>query len=266
MTDVSDILGSVGGIVGILSGGGVIQLWRMWRQEHREQHQDFWGTYEKSIATLRSQYERETDPGSKEKKKERLESVESEYHEQLEAYRQSSALRQAALRGPVSAQRKALSQSDVARLGELLDKAEPLSPALLTPDDYIARGDAYYAAKQFDKALEQYGRALELKPDDPITLSSRSATLGRLERHDEALADLDRVLKLTPEDPFPMYDRACYLALTGRLSESLAQLKEAISRDAKYRQTAREDEDFDNLRSDATLGPEFERLVAEPEG
>ena len=51
----------------------------------------------------------------------------------------------------------------------------------------------------------------------------------------------------------------------GRLEESLDQLKEAISRDPTYRQMAREDEDLENLRSDPKLGPEFERLVAEPE-
>ena len=51
-----------------------------------------------------------------------------------------------------------------------------------------------------------------------------------------------------------------------RASESLNDLREAISRDAaEYREAAREDEDFDNLRLDPTLGPEFERLVAEPE-
>ena len=55
MADVGMIVGLVGGIIGVLSGGGVIGLWRTLRLESREEHHTFFATYEKSIATLKSQ-------------------------------------------------------------------------------------------------------------------------------------------------------------------------------------------------------------------
>ena len=78
---------------------------------------------------------------------------------------------------------------------------------------------------------------------------------------------MNRALELAPDDPGALYNRACAFSLMGRLKGSLDDLKKAITRDPQYRRTTREDEDndFENLRSDPKLGPEFERLVAEPE-
>ena len=312
-------------------------------------------------------YERETQPEQREEKRHHLEEVETEYHEQLEAYRQNSALRQSAPRGPVVAGQPSLPQPLLAELWELLEKAEPLNPALLTADDYFLRGNTAYILKRYDEAIADYSRSLELRPDDPVTLYSRGITLAKLERYDESLADYNHALELEPDDPrifnnrgntldelqrydealadfnrslalrpdhaetlsnrggtlvhlkrydealadvnhalelipdhpdilinrpialvhlerydealadvnralelrpghaATLYQSACAFSLMGRLREALEHLQEAISRDAKCRKMAREDEDFENLRSDPTLGPEFERLVAEPE-
>ncbi|MCH7999453.1 MAG: tetratricopeptide repeat protein [Chloroflexi bacterium] len=138
----------------------------------------------------------------------------------------------------------------------------------LTPDDPDAlgnRGIALDDLQRHDEALSAHNRALELKPDDPNTRNNRGNTLDDLQRYDEALVDYNRSLELRPDHPGTLYNRACLYSLAARLKESLNGLREAISRDAKYRKMAREDEDFDNLRADPKLGPEFERLVAEPE-
>jgi tetratricopeptide (TPR) repeat protein len=369
LAEIGTIVGIAGGIVGLVGGGGgLIGLWRSLRQERREQHEAFFATYEKSIAALKSQYERETDSQKKDENKQRLETVESEYHQQLEAYRQNSALRQSAPRGLVAPSPPLLAETlRQEQLRELLDKAKPLSPALLTTEDYFLRGNTAYELrryedalaaynrslelrpddpdtlnnrgvtlddlkryeealadynrslelrpddpdtlnnrgnalhhlnrydealteynralelrpdhpdtlnnrgitlnnlKRYDEALADYNRALELRPDDPSTLNSRGINYGHMERYNEALEDFGRALEVAPEDPNPIYNKACLLALMDRLLEALDQVKEAITRDGKYRKMAREDDDFANLRADLTLGPEFERLVAEPE-
>lgn len=120
-------------------------------------------------------------------------------------------------------------------------------------------------AKRFERyveALADYSRALELRPDYPGALNNRGVTLQHLQRYEDALADYNRALQLQPDHSDTLYNRACLYSITRRLKDSLNDLKEAISRDADNRKAAREDEDFENLRSDARLGPEFERLVA----
>ena len=138
----------------------------------------------------------------------------------------------------------------------------------LRPNDPVTlhnRGMTLGNLQRYDEALADFNRSLELRPGHPDTFGDRGVTLGALERHEEALADYNRSLELTPDDPDTLYNRACVYSRMGQIEKSLDDLKEAISRDAKYRAMAHEDEDFDNLRSDPEFGPEFERLVAEPE-
>ena len=118
--------------------------------------------------------------------------------------------------------------------------------------------------QRYDEALADFNRSLELRPDHPDSFDDRGVTLIHLQRYEEALADFNRSLELRPADPNTVYNRACVYSHLHRASESLKDLKEAITRDDKFRKMARDDEDFGNLRSDPTLGPEFERLVAEP--
>ncbi|MCH7578287.1 MAG: tetratricopeptide repeat protein [Chloroflexi bacterium] len=172
----------------------------------------------------------------------------------------------------------------------------------LTPDDPIAlgnRGVALDALQRYDEALSAYNRTLELRPDHALNLNNRGIILGNLKRYEDALSDFsqalavepgyarafdnrgvtlthlgryekaladhNRALELDQDLVNALYNRGCVLARMGQLKRSLADLRDAIGKDPKYRPLAREEEDFGNLRSDPTLGPEFERLVGEPE-
>jgi len=286
----------IGGAVGVVGGsGGVLGLWRGWRQEHREEHHAFFASYEKSIATLQTQYQRETDAAKKEEKRQRLESVENEYVEQQEAYRQNSALRQSAPSGVLTAQRPSLPDHVAAELTELLRKARLLSPAVLNAQDHLVRGNVLFELGRYEEALEEFSRSLELVPEDPATLGNRGLTLNRLKRHEEALAhfnralelrpddastidnrgiallrlnrheealaDFNRCLELKPDDPTALYNRACYFSLAGRYEDALADLAQAIARQEENRGDAREDEDFEGLRNHPEWGPKFWELV-----
>jgi hypothetical protein len=48
----------------------------------------------------------------------------------------------------------------------------------------------------------------------------------------------------------------------GDLETSLNELRQVIAADGHYAETAADDADFDALRLDAALGPEFDALVA----
>jgi tetratricopeptide (TPR) repeat protein len=61
---------------------------------------------------------------------------------------------------------------------------------------HLELGRAYRELGRLDDAVEQYGRALEFSPDDPMIRWYRSSILMELERNDEALEDLSIIRSL----------------------------------------------------------------------
>jgi tetratricopeptide (TPR) repeat protein len=133
----------------------------------------------------------------------------------------------------------------------------------LRPDNPITlnnRGSTYDELGRYDEALADYNRSLELRPDNLTTLNNRGSTYAKLGRYDEALADYNRSLELRPDYPSAIYNLACIFSLWGKTDDALAYLEKAIKMDKKYREMAKTDKDFDNIRDD----PRFKKLV-EPE-
>ena len=127
------------------------------------------------------------------------------------------------------------------------------------PATLYNRGGTYGKLERYDEALADYNRSLELKPDDPATLNNRGNTYAKLERYDEALADYNRSLELRPDDPAILYNLACLFSLQGKSDDALTYLEKAIHKDRKYREMAKTDKDFDNIRDD----PRFKKLIIE---
>jgi len=153
------------------------------------------------------------------------------------------------------------------RLGRYDEALRDYNRALeLKPDDPVTlnnRGDTLHNMGRYEDALQDFNRAFELRPDSPVTLNNRSIILLKLERYDDAFKDINRALDLRPGDAGPLYNRACAYSRMGKFEEALRDLEAAITRDEKYRQMAKTDEDFDNLRNDPKYGPRFRALVGE---
>jgi len=130
----------------------------------------------------------------------------------------------------------------------------------LGPDDpntLLNRGNTYGDLREYDKSLADLNHSLELRPDDPDTLVARGVTYSKLKRYDEALTDFNRSLEIKPNDPGTLYNLACVFSLRGKIDDALTYLKKAIKADEKYREMAKTDEDFDNIRDD----PRFKKLM-----
>ena len=119
------------------------------------------------------------------------------------------------------------------------------------------RGVTYYEMERYDEALADYNRSLELRPDYSSTLHNRGITYTKLERYDEALADFNRALELNPDYESPVYNLACLFSLWGKRKDALAYLEKAISKNKKFREMAKTDKYFDNIRDD----PHFKKLI-----
>ncbi len=85
--------------------------------------------------------------------------------------------------------------------------------ALFEEDEtYGNRGDLHARLNQHDKAIQDFGRALELKPLNHWALLRRGTSRKELGDIDGALADLDEVLRVNPESVTAYAQRAhCHL-------------------------------------------------------
>ena len=130
----------------------------------------------------------------------------------------------------------------------------------LKPDDPVTlmnQGILFDTLERYDEALADYNHSLELRPDHPLTLSNRGVTYRNVERYDEALADFIRALELEPDHPNTLYNLACLCSLRGKTEDALDYLEKATIKDKKYREMAKTDKDFDNIRDD----PRFKKLM-----
>jgi tetratricopeptide (TPR) repeat protein len=67
-----------------------------------------------------------------------------------------------------------------------------------TSSDYSTRGVTYNNLELYDKAIEDYNRAIQINSGDAYAYSNRGNTYYYLQQYDEALADHNRALQLNP--------------------------------------------------------------------
>jgi tetratricopeptide (TPR) repeat protein len=157
----------------------------------------------------------------------------------------------------------------------------------IKPDDHQAwfyRGLSLDELGRYEEAIVSFDKALEIKPDNHHAWCSRGITLGFLGRYEEAIASFDQTLKLKPDDHQAWDIRGYVLAKAGRYSEAIESynkaleiapthanavynkavsyalqadvepaielLQQAIDLDPKYREMAKTDRDFDQIRAD----------------
>ena len=179
-------------------------------------------------------------------------------------------------------------------LGEYNEALTDYGRALeLKPDDptiLTNRGVTYHSVKRYQEALADYNRSLQIRPDEPRTLNNRGATYAALgsreealvdynhslqlhehphalynrgmtykylKRYADALNDFNRSLELQPDDPNTIYELACLFSLWGKTGDALHYLERAVHKDKNYREKAKTDKDFDNIREHSL----FKKLI-----
>jgi eukaryotic-like serine/threonine-protein kinase len=106
----------------------------------------------------------------------------------------------------------------------------PNDPAVL-----IAAGTLYRLNGQYEKALKQYDRLLEINPRDLVIAAyNRARIYSYQQRYEEALAALGEGSKLEPEHPLIISFTAVVLFNQGRVKESLAIAQEALRQHSHF--------------------------------
>jgi tetratricopeptide (TPR) repeat protein len=78
------------------------------------------------------------------------------------------------------------------------DRAIQLDPKQWNP--YLRRGETYYRKGNYDQALADYDRAIHLNSQQPNAYHDRGLALARTGDHDLAIADFDKAIELSPQE------------------------------------------------------------------
>jgi S1-C subfamily serine protease len=96
---------------------------------------------------------------------------------------------------------------DASEMKAVLDEFANPAAAAKTAAIAVARGNAAKAAKQYDKAIEEYTAALEIDPKCLDALKGRAWVYNETRLFADAVADCDAVLKIAPNDLAALRER-----------------------------------------------------------
>lgn len=93
---------------------------------------------------------------------------------------------------------------------------------------FLNRGYKEDVLGNFQEALANFNRAIEIDPNYANAYNNRGATQGKLGNHEEAIADFSRAIELDPELAEAYYGRGVELVELGSHGEAIADFNRAI--------------------------------------
>jgi arylsulfatase A-like enzyme/Tfp pilus assembly protein PilF len=100
-------------------------------------------------------------------------------------------------------------------------------------DAWFMLGNEYYRRRQYTRAIEQFKRALELKPDYDLVVINMANAYRALGRDQEAMVGYRRFMALDPKNAQIRYEAAQILIDGGRLDEARQELTQALALEPK---------------------------------
>jgi tetratricopeptide (TPR) repeat protein len=121
---------------------------------------------------------------------------------------------------------KALRAGDMRESAEHLEKALAIYPNLPYAHNQLGLRDA--ALKDYDKALDEFSKALTLKPDYRLALDNTATVLSLQHRYDKAELAARHALDIEPDAPASQYILGTTLVQQGKYSEEATELLEKV--------------------------------------
>jgi tetratricopeptide (TPR) repeat protein len=101
-----------------------------------------------------------------------------------------------------------------------------------------------------EEALECFSNAIKINPKDPFSWINKANFLLGQKKHDAVLGCYDEAIEAIPDDYALWYFRASFKAKQGNFEGALSDLEKAINLNEACIETAREDEDYEFIKSD----------------
>ncbi len=117
-----------------------------------------------------------------------------------------------------------------------------------TYKNYLADGQKQLNNKQYEKAIESFGKALDLNPDGAAALIGLAGGYMGMEEYDKAILNLEKAKKIAPNDP-AIYDK---LIISFIKSENINSANKVI---AEYIQTGLPTDRIKSVQPAPTITP-----------
>lgn len=126
-------------------------------------------------------------------------------------------------------------------------KAAGLEPDEKNFQDLLYRGIALNKLGKVEEAILYFDRALKINPCHDRLLVNIGISNDALGRYEKARWYYDKALESNPRSVLALYNKACSFSLEGNKDEALQYLEEAIRLNPRFKDLAREDNDFKDL-------------------
>jgi tetratricopeptide (TPR) repeat protein len=121
---------------------------------------------------------------------------------------------------------KALRSGNMRESADHLEKALAIYPSLPYAHNQLGLRDA--ALKDYDKALDEFSKALTLKPDYRLALDNTATVLSLQHRYNEAESAARHALEIEPAAPLSRYILGSTLVQQGKYSDEATELLEKV--------------------------------------
>jgi TonB family protein len=111
-------------------------------------------------------------------------------------------------------------------------EASPVSTP--KPPDYTVfqnRGNANFVMGEYDAAIVDYNKAIELNQKEPSVYFSRGLAHFNKQSYTTAIADFDKVIELDPKEGMAYFKRGNALEKTGNFEKALSDYQKAVELD-----------------------------------
>ena len=90
------------------------------------------------------------------------------------------------------------------------------------------RGNAYFRKGDYDRAIQDYDQAIQLKPDSAQVFNNRGNALTHMSRFDRAIADYDQATRLRPDYAMAFNNRGIVYDHKGEYNRAIQDYDQAI--------------------------------------
>ena len=97
----------------------------------------------------------------------------------------------------------------------------------LSAKEYCNRGVSYFEKGQYDKAIADYNKAIEIDPKDARAYNNRGIAYGKKGQYDLSIADFNKVIEINPSDAEAYINRGHTHMKSGNKEKACSDWKRA---------------------------------------
>ena len=93
---------------------------------------------------------------------------------------------------------------------------------------YLNRGIAYYELEDYEEAIEDFNRSIDVDPNYALAFNIRAMAYNQVERWGEALTDLDKAIELDPSSALYYKNRGSLYHQFGYFDSAITNYDKAL--------------------------------------